>query len=610
MNGFKFSYDIVVAVDDENREIEYFSEETEYILMDGTTLDDTVPLDEEELMSAFMVSKGKGYSYPSVDRQQLIKTEIGTNRIAAFNSGAMKGKSDYIIFLEKGAEISDESLMQMDRYIESADEDVAAFEMHCWPVATGSHYDPATLEISTLSPGAVVINRKAMESIGGFDQRFDVLAYIDLSWRLRAAGYRLQYCPKADVYWEKTVDEKHEYIHGAYERLFLGCKWGKYPQMQQEYMRKMKNPRHFPGVRKELRALYMAHFLEKKNYKPVNTDDYSIADFSQHYGPWRGEVAVKWPKYHYKVSVIVRTHKRPEVLRRTLQCLRHQIYSYLEIIVVEDGQPTAQAMIEKDFADLNIKYHATMENVGRGKAGNIGIEMATGKFVCFLDDDDYYYADFVSTFLHYFDIHPEADLIISGGMAYKTTVLSTDPYEFTVEETYPIMFDHITLMDMCVKCRIPMPCAMFRREMYEKRGGMREDIGGDEDWAMWLKFMAKGRRVNRYTPDIPRAMSLFGYPANEAAAKKREEEYRIFDRIMLYDDNMVFTVHGSEIAKWEEYVQADIGHLKNIGALKQFMKDLKPLGEKMLEYNPDGENTVTAGQINSYYYRLVKKYAE
>ena len=56
MNGFKFSYDIVVAVDDENREIEYFSEETEYILMDGTTLDDTVPLDEEELMSAFMVS--------------------------------------------------------------------------------------------------------------------------------------------------------------------------------------------------------------------------------------------------------------------------------------------------------------------------------------------------------------------------------------------------------------------------------------------------------------------------------------------------------------------------------------------------------------------------
>lgn len=540
----------------------------------------------------------------------LIKINTSGNHIADFNTGAIKGKSEYIVFLEKGAEISDNSLEEMDKYIRNAGSDVAAFEMRCYPVATGRHYDPATLETTALTGGAVVIRRDAMESIGGFDQRFDVLAYIDISWRLRAAGWKLQYCPKAQVYWEKPADEKHEYIHGAYERLFLGCKWGKYPQMQQEYMQKMKNPRHFPGVRKEMLALYMAHFLEKKNYKPVDTDDYSIADFSEHYGPWRGEVAVKQPSHHYKVSVIIRTHKRPQVLKRTLECLRHQIYNNLEIIVVEDGQPTAQKMVEENFADLNIKYRATFENVGRGKAGNTGIELATGDFVCFLDDDDYYYADFVNTFVYMFDQHPEADLVISGGMAYKTNILSTDPYEFTVEETYPIMFDHITLMDMCVRCRIPMPCAMFRREMYEKQGGMREDIGGDEDWAMWLKFMAKGKRINRYTPDIPRAMSLFGYPADEAAARKREEEYRVYDKIMLYDENMVFTVHGSEIAKWEEYVQADIGHLKNTGALKQFIKGLKPLGEAQLVYNPDGENTITAGQINSYYYWLVKKYAE
>jgi len=539
----------------------------------------------------------------------LIKMNTSGNRIADFNAGAVKGKNEYIVFLEEDAEISDKSLEEMDKYIMAAGDGVTAFEMHCQPVATGRHYDPATLETTALTGGGAVIRRDAMESIGGFDQRFDVLAYIDLSWRLRAKGWKLHYCPKSQVYWEKPVDEKHEYIHGAYERLFLGCKWGKYPQMQQEYMQKMKNPRHFPGVRKELRALYMTHFLEKRNYRPIDTDDYSVADFSEHYGPWRGEMAVKQPQQDYKVSVIIRTHKRPQVMRRTLECLRHQIYENLEIIVVEDGQPTAQKMVEEDFADLNIKYHATLENVGRGKAGNTGIELATGDFVCFLDDDDYYYADFVNTFLYMFDQHPEADLVISGGMAYKTNILSTDPYEFTVEETYPIMFDHITLMDMCVKCRIPMPCAMFRREMYEKRGGMREDIGGDEDWAMWLKFMAKGRRINRYTPDIPRAMSLFGYPADEAAARKREEEYRVYDKIMLYDENMVFTVHGSEIARWEEYVQADIGHLKNIGALKQFVKGLKPLGEAELIYNPDGENTITAGQINSYYYWLVKKYS-
>lgn len=581
MKKFRYNYDIVVRVDDNSHTENGFSD-VKYLMADGGNL---------------------------LTEEQLIKVKASGNRFADFNSGAMKGKSEHIVFLEKGTEISDEALLQMDKYIRAAADDVAAFEMHCRPVATGRHYDPATLETTALTGGAVVINRKAMESIGGFDQRFDVLAYIDLSWRLRAKGWKLQYCPKATVYREKQTDEKYEYIHGAYERLLLGCKWGKYPQMQQEYMQKMKNPRHFPGVRKEMMALYMAHFLEKKNFRPIDTDDYSIADFSEHYGPWRGEVAVQSPQHNYKVSVVIRTHKRPQVLKRTLECLRHQIYDNLEIIVVEDGRPTAGEMIKENFADLNIKYHPTMEHVGRGKAGNTGIELATGDFVCFLDDDDYFYADFVNTFLYYFDTNPDADLIISGGMAYKTDILSIDPYEFTVEETYPIMFDHITLMDMCVRCRIPMPCAMFRREMYEKRGGMRDDIGGDEDWAMWLKFMAKGKRASLYTPDIPRAMSLFGYPANEAAARKREEEYRVYDRIMLYDENMVFTVHGSEIAKWEEYVRADIGHLKNIGALKQFLKDLKPLGEAKLEYNPDGENTLTAGQINSYYYWLVKNTA-
>ncbi|MBR5521009.1 MAG: glycosyltransferase [Oscillospiraceae bacterium] len=553
---------------------------------------------------------GADRQFPQVKPEQLIVMADSGNKFADFNTGAMKGNSEYIVFLEKDAVITDQSLKEMDNYIRNASENVAAFEMHCFPVATGQHYDPASLEKNVLSGGAIVINRNAMVKTGGFDQRFDVLAYIDLAWRLRAKDWKIQYCPKASVYWEKPVNEKHEYIYGAYERLFLGCKWGKYPQMQQEYMQKMKNPRHFPGVRKELRSLYMMHFLEKRNYKAVDTDDYSIADFSPTYGPWRGEMAVAQLNNNPKVSIVVRTHKRPEVLRKTLESLRHQIYTNLEIVIIEDGQPTAQQMVETDFSDLPVVYHSTGENVGRGRAGNIGIEMASGEFVCFVDDDDYYYADYVNTFLYMFEQNPQADMVISGGMAYKTNVLSIDPYEFTVEETYPILFDHITLMDMCVRCRIPMPCGMFRREMYEKRGGMREDINGDEDWAMWLKFMAKGNRISRYAPDINRAMSLFGYPADRAAAKRREEEYRVYDKIMLYDENMVFTVHGSEIAKWEEYVQADIGHLKNIGALKQFMKELKPLGSAPLEYNTDGENTLTAGQINSYYYYLVQKYAE
>ena len=74
---------------------------------------------------------------------------------------------------------------------------------------------------------------------------------------------------------------------------------------------------------------------------------------------------------------------------------------------------------------------------------------------------------------------------------------------------------------------------------------------------------------------------------------------------MLYDESLVFDVHGSEIQKWEEYVFADITHLKNIGRLSQFMDNLKPLGIEKLEYNQQEINRISAKQINNYYYWLV-----
>ena len=521
--------------------------------------------------------------------------------------------ADWLLFVDDDAVLADDAISQLEKYVAKADENTVLFELRQIPVDTGRHTDPVTLEIAYADSAAVLVKKSAYEEVGGFDGNFNLLAFVDLSWRLRCAGYTLQACPNAVVKNETAADERYEYIYGQYERLLLGYKWGRDAQAKAEFEQTLKTPRHFPGVRKELAKLYAMHFLKVpvlKKFRKTALYNPAVCDFSEHYAPFRGTHSCEYPENQPLVSVVIRTHKRKEMLRRTLMCLRNQIYKNFEIVVVEDGENTAREMIMSDFSDLPVSYHSTGVNVGRGKAGNIGIEMARGDFVSFLDDDDYYYPDHISSFVAMFEKNPEADLIISGGMAYETNILSVDPYEFTVEEMYPILFDHITLMDMCVRCRIPMPCAMFRREMYTKFGGMREDIGGDEDWAMWLKFIANGKRINPYNADINRAMALFGYPADKEAAKRREEIYREFDRTMLYDEKLVFNVHGSEVQKWEQYVAADIGHLRNIGSLRQFLADLKPLGVEKLEYNPEGVNTLSAKQINNYYYWLVQEYSK
>lgn len=526
---------------------------------------------------------------------------------------ANKREADWLLFVENGATLAEDAVEQLEKAVQVARDNVAAFELRQSPVDSGHHTDPVTLEIPYLATAAFLVKRTAFEKTGGFDDNFNLLSFVDLSWRLRVLGYTLQACPFAVVYCDVQPDERYEYIYGQYERLLLGCKWGRDGQAKEEFEQTLKTPRHFPGVRKELAKLYATHFtkvLSLKKFRKTALYNPAVCDFSQNYRPFRDTQAFSEPQTQPLVSVVVRTHKRKEVLRRTLMCLRNQIYKNFEIVVVEDGENTAEEMIKADFADLNINYYSTGVNVGRGRAGNIGIERAKGEFVSFLDDDDFYYADFISSHVSKFIEHPDADVVISGIMAVKSNTLSVDPFEFEYKGMYPVLFDHITLMDMCVKCRIPMTGAMFRRRMYDICGGMREDIGGDEDWVMWLKYITHGTRINLYNADINRAMSMFLYPADEVTAQKRLDGYEVFDKVMLYNESLVFDVHGSEVQKWEQYVAADVGHLKNIGQLDSFIETLKPLGVEKLEYNPEGMNKLSAKQINNYYYWLVQEYSK
>jgi len=532
--------------------------------------------------------------------------------IAAIKQAAEQSSADWLLFMEQGAVLAEDAILWLGKAVDSAADNVAAFELRQSPVDSAHHIDPVTLEIAYLDTAAFLVKRTAFEQVGGFDSNFSVLSLLDMSWRLRSMGGVLKTCPQAVVISEIVPDERYEYIHGAYEKLLLGYKWGNEGATKAEFEQTLKAPRHFDGVRKELLKLYAQHFLKigsLKKFRKAKLYNPSVCDFSHNFGPSRGKEAFWEIDNEPLVSIVIRTHKRKEVLRRTLMCLRNQVYKNFEVVIVEDGENTAEEMVKADFADLNINYYATGKNVGRGRAGNIGIERAKGEFVSFLDDDDFYYPDFIAGHVSKFMEHPQADVVISGIMAVKSNTLSVDPFEYEYKGMYPVLFDHITLMDMCVKCRIPMTGAMFRRKMYNVCGGMREDIGGDEDWVMWLKYITRGTRVNVYNADINRAMSMFLYPADEVAAQKRLDGYEIFDKIMLYDESLVFDVHGSEIQKWEEYVAADITHLKNIGQLSRFMDNLKPLGVEKLEYNPDEVNRISAKQINNYYYWLVNHYA-
>ena len=91
------------------------------------------------------------------------------------------------------------------------------------------------------------------------------------------------------------------------------------------------------------------------------------------------------------LSIIVPIYNTSRYLDQCLNSLLNQSLKNIEIILINDGSTDAShRIIEKDFQKIpNIKYVQLKENKGLGNARNIGISMAQGEYLTFVDSDDW-----------------------------------------------------------------------------------------------------------------------------------------------------------------------------------------------------------------------------
>ena len=92
------------------------------------------------------------------------------------------------------------------------------------------------------------------------------------------------------------------------------------------------------------------------------------------------------------ISVIVPIYNAEKYLNKCIKSLINQTKKELEFILVNDGSTDSSEEIIKSYKDKRIKYYKN-ENQGIGKTRNFGIDKATGKYIMFLDSDDYLVTD-------------------------------------------------------------------------------------------------------------------------------------------------------------------------------------------------------------------------
>ena len=99
-----------------------------------------------------------------------------------------------------------------------------------------------------------------------------------------------------------------------------------------------------------------------------------------------------------KISVIVPVYNVENYLERCVESILHQTYTNFELILINDGSTDSSGQICDHLANQyeNIKvYH--IENAGVSNARNMGIQLATGSWVTFIDSDDFVTQDYLAT---------------------------------------------------------------------------------------------------------------------------------------------------------------------------------------------------------------------
>ena len=94
-----------------------------------------------------------------------------------------------------------------------------------------------------------------------------------------------------------------------------------------------------------------------------------------------------------KVTVIIPAYNASKYIKRCVMSLKNQTYKNIEIIVINDGSTdNTKEIVEK----LNVKL-INKENGGVSSARNMGLKIATGDYITFVDSDDYVEKNYIES---------------------------------------------------------------------------------------------------------------------------------------------------------------------------------------------------------------------
>jgi glycosyltransferase involved in cell wall biosynthesis len=179
------------------------------------------------------------------------------------------------------------------------------------------------------------------------------------------------------------------------------------------------------------------------------------------------------------------------VLPEALASLSSQAYRDFEAIVVDDESGDSTFGIAEDQARRDARFIALRleRNAGSAAARNRGLQCARGEWIAFLDADDVWMPEKLSSQVEQFRRHPESNFLFTnfwkwdGGQELKLGY--TKPRKFPEGCPRSFWFGNLYFTST----------VMVPREALAEAGGFDPELRMGQDWDLWLRVAERGLRA-------------------------------------------------------------------------------------------------------------------
>ena len=235
-----------------------------------------------------------------------------------------------------------------------------------------------------------------------------------------------------------------------------------------------------------------------------------------------------------KISVIIPVYNTEKYIEKCLESLAGQTMQDFEVIIVNDGSTDNSKKVIKDYmknSNLDIRY-LEKENGGLASARNYGVEKALGKYISFLDSDDYLDKNLFSNLEKYID--EDIDLI-------KFKMKTVDEKENVIEKLDGPVFDVCTgeegYKKLCTTDKYMDPACiyLYRREFFLENN-FKYKLRYHEDFGLTSLIMIQAKSF------VSTEFFGYNYLQTEESLTRGKDYKKDVDRakdMLAHYDNMI-----------------------------------------------------------------------